>query len=238
MSAPKLRHHGATVVVVGVLALALVACTPPPGGGGGSPTTTSTTTTTVPKHVMSVGHADMFAVRLDGGSLDVVIEDDSGPTPVDRDPARTILHARPESQTSVPNPPGAFSFLGTGGATVWILPQVQNPSLLWPGASTEEIPTGALQGNAPVSWTVLSVSGPGGFHVFQSGAFGAPQMWFTSGAAFPQTKQLGVPSHVHFNWAFGAVGTYTVVMRANATLADGTPVSSGPVTYTFRVGPI
>jgi surface-anchored protein len=41
---------------------------------------------------------------------------------------------------------------------------------------------------------------------------------------------------VHFNWAFGATGTYTLVMRADATLADGTPVTSGPVAYTFQVG--
>jgi surface-anchored protein len=179
----------------------------------------------------------MLDVRVAGNSLAVVIKDDSGPSPVERDPARTILQAKPASQTSVPNPPGAFSFLGVGGAAVWILPQVQNPSLLWPGASTEQIPTGALQGNS-VSWTVLSASGPAGFHVFQNGAFGAPQMWFSSGGAFPQTKQLTVPSHVHFNWAFGATGTYTVVMRANATLANGTPVTSGPVTYTFRVGAV
>lgn len=198
-------------------------------------TTTSTTTTTIPKHVMSVGHADAFEVTVEGTALAVQIKDDSGASPVFRDPAETILHVKPESQIAVPNPPGAFAFLGAGGDPVWMLPQVQNTNLLWPGSSTERIGSGVLVGNK-VDWTIESVSGPGQVHVFQNGAFGAPQMWFTSGTAFPQTKQLSVPSHVHFNWAFSAAGTYTLVMRADATLAGGTPVTSGPVAYTFRVG--
>lgn len=220
-----------------LLSAVVAACVPPtePPPPTTSTSTTSTTTTTIPKHVMSIGHADAFEVTVDGTALEVQIKDDSGASPVFRDPSETILHAKPESQISVPNPPGAFAFLGAGGDPVWMLPQVQNTNLLWPGSSTERISSGALVGNK-VDWTVESVSGPGGVHVFQNGAFGAPQMWFTTGSAFPQTKQLSVPSHVHFNWAFGATGTYTLVMRADATLANGTPVTSGPVAYTFQVG--
>ena len=165
----------------------------------------------------------------------VKIKDDTSGSSVYRDPANTILQVKPEAQQVLPDPSGAFAFLGAGGSTVWLLPQVQNPALLWPGASTERIGSGVLAGGN-VTWTVQAGSGPGGFHVFQNGAFGTPQVWFTSGSAFPQSKQLSVGSHAHFNWAFGGTGTYTVVMRADATLTGGTPVTSGPVAYTFRVG--
>lgn len=223
------------LVLIGLVA----ACAPDPGAP--SPTTSSTTTastttsSTVPKHVMSIGHADAFEITVSGSTLVAQIKDDSGSSPVFRDPAQTILHVKPESQITLPDPPGAFSFLGAGGSPVWLLPQVQNSNLLWPGASTERIGSGVLQGNS-VNWTIQSVTGPGGLHVFQNGAFGTPQIWFTTGAALPQTKPLAVPAHVHFNWAFGATGTYTVVMRADATLVAGTPVTTGPVTYTFQVG--
>jgi surface-anchored protein len=229
------RRVASVVLPLLLLGAVAAACVPPATPPGTTTTTSTTTTTTIPRHVMSIGHADAFEVTIDGDALAVQIKDDSGASAVFREADETILHAKPESQIAVPNPPGAFAFLGAGGDPVWMLPQVQNPNLLWPGASTERIGSGALVGNK-VSWTLESVSGPGGVHVFQNGAFGAPQMWFTTGSALPQTRQLSVPSHVHFNWAFTAPGTYELVMRADATLANGTAVTSGPVTYTFQVG--
>jgi len=222
----------APLVVLGAL---VAGCVPPPAPGPGPSTTT--TTMPVPPHVIPIGHIDAFEVTINGSALKVQIEDETGPSVVYRDPAQTILHVKPQAQIAVPNPPGAFAFLGAAGAPVWLLPQVQNANLLWPGASTERITSGSLQANT-VDWTIQSVSGPGSFHVYQNGAFGAPQLWFSSGSGFPQTQQLSVPQHAHFNWAFGAAGTYTVVMRANATMTNGTPVTSGNVAYTFRVGPL
>jgi surface-anchored protein len=218
------------VALVGLVAACAPSPTPPPGS-------TTTTTTTVPKFVMSAGHADVFEVTVAGSALSVQIKDDSVAPVGYRSPAQTILHVKPTAQTSVPTPSGSFSFLGAAGAPVWILPQVQNPSLLWPGSSTERIGTGVLQGNS-VTWRIDSVNGPGGFHLYTTNGFGQPSVVFTTNSAFPQSTPLTVPSHAHYNWAFGATGTYTVVMRATATLAGGTPVTSGPVTYTFKVGPL
>ena len=188
-------------------------------------------------HVISVGHVDAVHVAVDGATLRLRISDDTVSPPVLREPAQTVLHVKSEAQTTVPNPPGSYAFLGAGGAPVWILPQVQNPALLWPGASTEAIASGVLQGNQ-VTWWIDSVTGPGGFHVYSTNAFGTPTVRFSTTAAFPQSLTLPANTHAHYNWAFGATGTYTLVMRVTATLANGTPVTSGPVTYTFKVGPL
>ncbi len=204
-----------------------------------APTTTTTTTPPPPKFVLYKGHADAFEVTVDGNALEVQIKDDSGlgaPGTVFRDPAETILQALPTS--SVPGgAPGVapFTFLGAAGSPLWLLPQVQDANLLWPGLSTERISSGVLQGNK-VTWTVDSVTGPGAFHLFQNDSFGSPVVWFTSNNAWPQSKQVNTGQHAHFNWAFGASGTYTLTFRATATLANGTPVTSGPVPYTFVVG--
>lgn len=213
------RLTGALAVVAAVVG----ACTPPPGGGGGPVT-------------ISAGHVDAVDVSLDGAALRLLIKDDtSGGT--FRDPAQTVLHAKLESAIAVPTNP-QFSFLGTPGSTVWNLPQVQNPSLLWPGSSTERIGPGELVGNQ-ITWSIRSVSGPGSFHVYTTGVFGAPTVVFTTTASFPQSTTLSVPSHAHYNWTFGATGTYTVVMRATATMTAGNvAVTSPDVAYTFKVGPL
>ncbi len=236
------------VLAVPLLAVpALVtACVPdvPPGPGPSTTTsTTSTTTTVAPRHVMDVGHADVVEVTVDGASLKVQIKDDSrlaAPGVVWREPDETILRVKggpgPQgAQTTVPNPAGAYAFLGTPGSSVWLLPQVQNGNLLWPGLSTERIPAGVLAGNT-VNWVVDSVVGPGSFHLYNTNAFGTPSVKFTSNSPWPQTYATPTGVHSHFTWAFGALGTYTLTFRATATLADGTAVTSGPVPYTFVVG--
>lgn len=232
MMVPTRTHLAVPLVVLVGL---VVACVPPPGPPGPPVTTSTTTTTTVPQHVLSVGHADIFEVTVVGSTLSVQIEDESSVPTVYRNPAQTLLHVKPSAQTAVPAPPGGFSFLGGGGTPVWILPQFQNPSLLWPGTSTERIAAGALQGNT-VTWRIESVTGPGGFHVYTTNGFGVPSVLFTTNAPLPQSTTLLVPTHSHYNWAFTATGTYTVTMRATATTSGGAPITSGPVTYTFRVG--
>ena len=136
----------------------------------------------------------------------------------------------------MPTPSGSFSFLGAAGAPVWSLPQVQNPSLLWPGnLHGADRYRGWLQGNS-VTWRIDS--GEARIPRLHDQRVRAAAVVFTTNSAFPLSIQLTVPSHAHYNWAFAATGTYTVVMRATATLAGGTPVTSGPVTYTVRVGPL
>lgn len=223
-----------TALVVAVLMVA-VACVPPPPG----PPATTTTTTTTPVQVLSTGHVDAVEVSLSGNSLRLQIKDDTTTPSTFRNPASTILQAKPGAaptgaQLSVPSNP-AYAFLGSPGAATWILPEVNNPNLLWPGLSTERIAAGVLQGNQ-VQLRLDGVTGPGTFHLYNVDAFGQPVVRFASTGAFPQTLNVGVNTHAHYSWAFSATGTYTMTFRATATRTNGTPVTSGPVAYTFRVG--
>ena len=217
----SVRQRGAVALLV--VAAVVGACAPPPVGGGGGPLT------------LSAGHIDAVEVSLDGLALKLQVKDHTAGVTY-RDPAQTVLHVKPESQTTVPSG-SAFAFLGAPGTAFWNLPQTQNANLLWPGTSIERIGSGELLGNA-VTWTIQSVSGPGGFHVYTVGSFGAPTVLFSTQSSFPQSRPLSVASHAHYNWSFGATGTYTLVMRANATLANGTPVASPNTSYTFKVGPL
>ncbi len=126
---------------------------------------------------LSEGHLDLVAVRLEAGQLQVRIRDSINPANVIfRDPRTTNLQVKAAAKTTVPSA-AAFGFLGTPGASVWILPQVQNSTLLWPGWSTEELASGALTGDA-ITWRLTSVSGPGRFVLYTTDGFGTSTVLF------------------------------------------------------------
>lgn len=178
--------------------------------------------------VLDDGHVDV-ASRLSGGRLVTQVKDTSqSSTPVWRELADVVFHARDGSRTKVPS--GAdFDFLGRAGDPVWILPQTQQAGLLWPGWSTESIPSSATRGG--VTWTLTGVTGldrkraPGRFALFEVGAFGKPHVLFRSGSA---TKTFTIPpvTHAHGAWAFTKTGSYCLGFRRTATLASGRVVTS------------
>ncbi|RSM80004.1 hypothetical protein DMH04_30870 [Kibdelosporangium aridum] len=156
------------------------------------------------------------------GTLRIEVNDGTGATPVFRDPADVVLQVLAGAKTTVPSS-SAYSFLGTPGSTVWILPQTQNTSLLWPGWNTQRLSSSTFTGTQT---TLLSVSG-GQFAVYTTNAFGTPTVLFDSGNGLPDTRSVSVGTHAHANWAFQVTGT----------LAGGGTVTSAPASFTFEVQP-
>jgi surface-anchored protein len=174
---------------------------------------------------IAAGHVDAFAVRLEGLGLAIYVRDSTGAgNPVWRPPGDVVLVAKPESRTSVPDN-SQFSFLGPPGSPVWVLPQIQNPALLWPGWTTEEVENGAVAGNS-IRWTLLSIQGPGGFALFSTDQFGTPAVLFNSTSGLPSSFNIAAGVHAHGNWAFKAAGRYILQVQASATLPSGAPVSA------------
>lgn len=184
---------------------------------------------------ISAGHVDAIDIDWTGSTLTLDLRDDTVSPSVDRDPSTVTLVAVPASRTTVPAN-SAYSFLGTPGSPVWILPQSQSSGILWPGTSTEGVPSGVLQNNT-LSLKLVSVTGPADVSVYTTSSFGTPTVWFDSGNGLPDTRSLAVTTHAHANWAFEAAGSYTVVFEATATTATGGAVSTGQRSYTFTVQP-
>jgi surface-anchored protein len=184
---------------------------------------------------ISQGHVDAIDVDWTGSALTLDIRDSTVTPAVDRAPADVVLNAVPASRTTVPAG-AAYSFLGSPGDPVWILPQSQVAGVLWPGFSTEGVPSGALLNNS-VNVRLVSVTGPDDVSVYTTNAFGTPTVWLDSGNGLPDTKALATGTHAHANWAFEAAGTYTAVFEVTATKAGGGAVSTGQKTYTFTVQP-
>ncbi len=183
--------------------------------------------------VLSKGHVDVIDVHYDGGDLSLKVRDDTGSSPITRDPADVVFQALPGSATTVPDVP-SYAFLGPPGTPVWVLPQVQDPDLLWPGWETLSLPTGVFAGGT-IRLSLVGAEGPGRVSVFVNDAFGGAQVLFRGDDGLPDAIEVGDHVHAHANWAFSATGRYTLKFQADATLTDGTPVSSPVVDYTFVV---
>lgn len=179
--------------------------------------------------VLSEGHVDVVDVAYEGGEIELAVHHE-----VEHDPADVLFVAKPESATTVPDDP-SYAFLGTAGSTVYVLPEVPNEALLFPGLSAEEIEPGVFAGDT-VQLRFRNVVGPDGLSLFTTDPFGNPNILVDSEDGLPDTVTLSTGSHMHQNWAFEKPGWYAVKVDATGVLAStGTSVTSDPVWLKFRV---
>jgi len=180
---------------------------------------------------LATGHADV-GIGYEGG-FDLHVHD--GENDIEYSPADALLVVG--SQSLQFSTGGSFAFLGPVGTPVWVLPQAENPDLLFLGLGTEELIPSEWTGN--ITLTLTSVSGPGQFYLWTVNPFGTPSVQMDSAngvSAADNTTQLP-GSHGHYNWGFSALGTYGISFEASGLhVADG-PQNSGPVVYHFEVVP-
>ncbi|GAA1555856.1 hypothetical protein GCM10009804_10900 [Kribbella hippodromi] len=185
------------------------------------------------KAVLDQGHVDVVGIAYENGALHVHVHDEAHA--VEYTPSEVQLVAKPSAQITVPDDP-AYRFLGTPGSHAWVLPQVQDPDLLWPGIGAEEVPPGTFTGDA-LKVDLVGVSGPADVSIFTTDAFGTPTILADSGDGLPDTVSTTAGGHQHANWAFEAPGYYTLKVRVSGTLAaTGKKITSSIATYCFKVG--
>ncbi|GAA0463095.1 hypothetical protein Ade02nite_29790 [Paractinoplanes deccanensis] len=184
---------------------------------------------------LTSGHVDVLDVDYAAGALSLSVNDGTGGSEVERDPADVVLQVPAASKITVPSG-SAWSFLGAAGSTAWVLPQASTAGLLWAGWNTLEIPSGVLQGNS-VTVKLASVTGPGAFSVYTVSA-GTPSTLYDSGDGLPDSRTVARNVHAHANWGFTQPGTYTVTFEVTGRLAStGATVTTGAKAFTFTVLP-
>jgi len=162
----------------------------------------------------------------------------------------TMLYAGPPSLATPPS--GAeWSFLGSS-SPLYILPQTQNQSLLYLGASAEGTTGSSIASYQPndsrvttsqpwIRVDVTAVRGPGQFSIYQTNSSGVPVVWVATSDGLTANDLVYLPAggHVHYNWAFTAPGVYEVDIRATAFLGANqtNPTTSATNTVYFAVDP-
>ncbi|MCX5361205.1 choice-of-anchor M domain-containing protein [Streptomyces sp. NBC_00124] len=196
------------------------------------PRTAATSDVVSTRKVLDEGHID-FAARVLDDRLQIHVKDGtvSGRTTW-REPSSLVLRVGPAAKNTLPDN-DAFAFLGRPGTDVWLLDQVQQEGLLWPGWSTDNVAAGAMKGG--VTFTLTDVAGPGAYALYTYDAMSGAEVLFNSKDGVPDSFEVPANTHAHGGWAFTKEGTYRLTFRMSGKLADGTPVSDTE-TVAFMVG--
>lgn len=171
--------------------------------------------------VIGNGHVDIGPTFVDG-HWNLMVHDDSADPSVWRHPADAVLFVSDDALVDVPEDP-QYDFLGaTAGTKVHVVPQTQKDGVVWVGWNTQH-PEVMQRIDRGVTLTMHQVQGPGQVSVYlQSGAFGAPEVLWSSAESDPQPFWVDVNTHTHANWVFTEPGVYLVRVEASADLLDGT----------------
>jgi len=152
-----------------------------------------------------------------------------------RSPRDAVIRVPDAAVQQVPDDP-AYAFLDQEpGAPVHVIPQTQNPDVVWVGWNTQD--PGVMDAVARgVTMSLLGVQGPGDLTVFlQSGSLGAPDVLWNSRQPYPQPVWVETNTHTHANWVFARPGVYLATVEFTAELAGGGTVTAREV-LRFAVG--
>lgn len=182
---------------------------------------------------ISVGHVDL-GPRLIDGQWRAGLRHDAEGGAVWRDPNQTVLRVSDAAIMTAPDS-ADYPFLSdVVGKPVHVIPQTQNPGVVWLGWNTQD-PAVTATIDRGLTMRVGPVSGPGRAWLFlQSGTFGKPLLLADSGAA-PGDVWIDSGTHVHANWAFSASGVYAATVTFSGTTTSGEAVSA-TTTLRFAVG--
>jgi surface-anchored protein len=185
--------------------------------------------------VLSQGHVDVLDIAFEDGELEVSVHDETVEPDVERDPDDVLFQVKPEAETTVPDT-AQFAFLGDPGDPVWILPQDNDPNLLFAGLGTEEVEPGVFKDDT-LRIRLVSACGPADFSMFTVDALDQVQILADSGDGLPDVTTIEAGVHQHLNWGFEAEGDYVLTFVVTGRLAaNNHRVSSGPVDIHFHVG--
>lgn len=182
---------------------------------------------------ISVGHVDL-GPRLIDGRWRAGLRHDAENGAVWRDPNQTVLRVSDAAIMTAPDSADYPFLADVAGKPVYVVPQTQNPGVVWLGWNTQD-PAVTATIDRGLTMRVGPVSGPGRAWLFlQSGTFGKPLLLADSGAA-PGDVWIDSGTHVHANWAFSEPGTYTATVTFLGTTTAGEAVSAS-TTLRFAVG--
>jgi surface-anchored protein len=189
--------------------------------------------------ILTAGHIDI-GPRIIDGEFTLLIHDDVAKADpagqsVWRQPDQTVIHVTDAAVLPVPDDP-AYAFLGVpAGDEVFVVPQTQNPDVVWVGWNTQD-PDVMDTIDRGVTMSLVGVDGPGDLIVYlQSGTFGEPDVLWDSRVAEEQRVWVDVNTHTHANWVFTQPGTYLAQFQVEADLIDGNTVTDTQ-TLRFAVG--
>lgn len=194
--------------------------------------------------LIPAGHYDLAVNYTTEEGWEPYIHDYDGDGQLD--PFTTVYSIGASALAQVPNDTD-YALLGSPGETVWVVPQIYDPEIVYLGIGApllgRNIFSGGLSNRGQITMRMLSVAGSG------PEAGGTLSMWqsgFPPSFSFSTADGIGPEDvldkitanfHAHYNWAFTQPGLYRVTFEFSGTLLPelGGDFTSTQVTYSFEV---
>lgn len=184
--------------------------------------------------VLSDGHVDIGPRYVDD-AWTLLIHDDHAEPPIWRTMESTVFQVGDAALVPVPDNPDYAFLPAEPGAEVHVVPQAQQPGVVWVGWNTQD-PSVMDVVDRGATLSLRGVQGPGDVVMFlQSGNLGAPEVLWDSREDYPQDVWVEVNTHTHANWVFSEPGVYLVEVAVSADLISGGNESDSQV-LRFAVG--
>ena len=185
------------------------------------------------------GHMDL-RLREDSGAAtnySLVLKDDSLTgektsvmRAIDSVTWKVGVNARFTRPQSLSDP--SYDVLGAIGESSYVLPETQNPDIVWPGVSTEGIDYSQFPKGIDYELKVVESPKDSRVAFFQGGTFGGPANIMVDSANPAKSRiHTDSPTHMHANWVFSRPGHYRLQIRA----LDGDKEIAAPVTWNVSV---
>ena len=163
------------------------------------------------------GHFDL-GPRIVDGKLKLQVKDDRSQPASWVDPATLTFSLGDKATLKAPD-----ALVATPGQDVWMISSSQSAGVPWLGMNSqaEEI---VSKTSGEVTFTLVSVEGPGKVSVFTSGGLGGgvgEHLLQEEGSSYT----LPANTHAHQNWVFTAPGTYKLTISAQVTPKQGEQIS-------------
>lgn len=185
------------------------------------------------------GHMDL-RLREDSGAAtnySLVLKDDSLTgektsvmRAIDSVTWKVGVNARFTRPQSLSDP--SYDVLGAIGESSYVLPETQNPDIVWPGVSTEGIDYSQFPKGIDYELKVVDSPKDSRVVFFQGGTFGGPANIMVDSANPAKSRiHTDSPTHMHANWVFSRPGHYRLQIRA----LDGDKEIAAPMTWNVSV---
>lgn len=148
---------------------------------------------------------------------------------------QVILVGKESSKLTLPS----GTPFGNGGSPFWILPQSQNPKLLYLGVSAEGLSPADFEG--VIKLRLRRLEGPGYMMVWQATGPGQFNIRINTRDGIDASDVFSTitGSHEHFNWGFSAPGLYRMTLQAEAPSKSPAAMLTSPEsTFLFQILPL
>lgn len=218
--------------------------TPRTPGATSTPTKPGAPETCEAKPILDAGHVDIKATGT-ASELGIALKDETGALEqgtVERALDDVILAVHDNALTTRPDAVAGkdFDFLGPKPGSAerfYLLPQAQNPDIIWPGYNTQDLDYKQFDGPVTLHFDPVNIPDGASWGMFISeGIGGANQRVLLDSLAKKHSINTTFAAHTHANWAFSQPGIYQFDLSYSGTTTDGKKVSSTPQRLTLALG--